>query len=50
MYSFTPTEEQQMLLDAVKRYAEGDFRVELEGKGERVRLEYLDYDWSLNEP
>lgn len=26
MYSFTPTEEQQMLLDAVKRYAEGDLR------------------------
>ena len=26
MYSFTPTEEQQMLLDAVKRYAEGDIR------------------------
>ena len=26
MYSFTPTEEQQMLLDAVKRYAEGNIR------------------------
>ena len=26
MYSFTPTEEQQMLLDAVKRYADGDIR------------------------
>ncbi len=26
MYSFTPTEEQQMLLDAVRRYAEGDLR------------------------
>ncbi len=26
MYSFTPTEEQQMLLDAVKRYADGDCR------------------------
>ena len=24
MYSFTPTEEQQMLLDAVRRYAEQD--------------------------
>jgi alkylation response protein AidB-like acyl-CoA dehydrogenase len=26
MYSFTPTEEQQMLIDAIKRYAEGDLR------------------------
>ena len=26
MYSFTPTEEQQMLLDAVKRFAETDVR------------------------
>jgi alkylation response protein AidB-like acyl-CoA dehydrogenase len=26
MYSFTPTEEQQMLLDAVRRYAEQDLR------------------------
>lgn len=32
----------------VRRYAEGNFRVELEGKNERVQVEYLDYDWSLN--
>ncbi|MFN8463539.1 MAG: acyl-CoA dehydrogenase family protein [Anaerolineales bacterium] len=26
MYSFDPTEEQQMLMDAVKKYAENDLR------------------------
>ena len=26
MYSFEPTEEQQMLIDAVKRYASNDLR------------------------
>lgn len=32
----------------VKRYAEGSFRVELDGKSTPLPVEYLDYDWSLN--
>jgi len=49
MYSFTPTEEQQMLLDAVKRYAEGDIRPasrEAEEQGE-LPGELLEKGWEL---
>jgi acyl-CoA dehydrogenase len=38
MYSFTPTEEQQMLLDAVKRYAEGDLRPAAREADEKAAL------------
>ena len=31
------------------RYADGDFKKELESKKDRIRIKYLYYDWSLNE-
>jgi acyl-CoA dehydrogenase len=49
MYSFTPSEEQQMLLDAIKRYADGDLRPasrEAEEKGEIPR-NLLEKGWEL---
>jgi len=33
----------------VLRYAQGDLKVRLETVGDRVRIEHLDYDWSLND-
>lgn len=30
------------------RYAKGDLKKQLESKREKVQIEYLDYDWSLN--
>ncbi|MCB2192150.1 MAG: DUF547 domain-containing protein [Deltaproteobacteria bacterium] len=32
----------------VKKYAQDDFKRRLEGLGGQVEVEYLDYDWSLN--
>ncbi|EPR44092.1 protein of unknown function DUF547 [Desulfovibrio sp. X2] len=36
------------VLGFVRRYAQGDFRTRLIALGEKVRLRYMDYDWSLN--
>ena len=49
MYSFTPTEEQQMLLDAVKRYAEGDVRPASREAEEHAELppELVEKGWEL---
>ena len=49
MYSFTPTEEQQMLLDAVKRYAEGDIRPAYREAEEKADLppELIEKGWEL---
>lgn len=49
MYSFTPTEEQQMLLDAVKRYAEGDIRPAYREAEENAELppELIEKGWEL---
>jgi len=49
MYSFTPTEEQQMLLDAVKRYAEGDIRPASREAEESTELppELIEKGWEL---
>jgi len=49
MYSFTPTEEQQMLLDAVKRYAEGDLRPAHREAEESTELppELIEKGWEL---
>jgi len=49
MYSFTPTEEQQMLLDAVKRYAEGDIRPAYREAEEKTELppELIEKGWEL---
>ena len=33
----------------VKKYAEGDLEARLEALGDRVRISYLPYDWSLND-
>jgi hypothetical protein len=30
------------------KYAKGDLKERMEAKGEKVRVEYLDYNWSLN--
>ena len=49
MYSFTPTEEQQMLLDAVKRYAEGDIRPAAREADEKSELppDLIEKGWEL---
>ncbi len=49
MYSFTPTEEQQMLLDAVKRFAEGDARPAAREADEKASLppELIEKGWEL---
>lgn len=49
MYSFTPSEEQQMLLDAVKRYAEGDLRPAYREAEESTELppELIEKGWEL---
>jgi acyl-CoA dehydrogenase len=49
MYSFTPTEEQQMLLDAVKRYADGDLRPAAREADEIAELsqELIEKGWEL---
>ncbi len=49
MYSFTPTEEQQMLLDAVKRYADGDSRPAAREAEEKTQLppELIEKGWEL---
>jgi len=49
MYSFTPTEEQQMLLDAVKRYAEGDMRPAAREADEKSELptDLIEKGWEL---
>ena len=49
MYSFTPSEEQQMLLDAVKRYAEGDIRPAYREAEESSELppELIEKGWEL---
>jgi acyl-CoA dehydrogenase len=49
MYSFTPTEEQQMLLDAVKRYAEQDIRPAAREADEKSKLPpvLIEKGWEL---
>jgi acyl-CoA dehydrogenase len=49
MYSFTPTEEQQMLLDAVKRYADGDSRPAAREAEEHGQLpaQLIEKGWEL---
>lgn len=49
MYSFTPTEEQQMLLDAVKRYADGDSRPAAREAEEQGQLpsQLIEKGWEL---
>jgi alkylation response protein AidB-like acyl-CoA dehydrogenase len=49
MYSFTPTEEQQMLIDAVKRYAEGNVRPAAREADEKATLppELIEKGWEL---
>lgn len=32
----------------VKKYARGELKKKLDALGDKVRIEYLDYDWSLN--
>ena len=38
MYSFDPTEEQQMLIDAIKRYAINDLRAKMRDADEENLL------------
>jgi hypothetical protein len=33
----------------ILKYAEGDLKDQLEAHKEKIRVKYLDYDWSLNE-
>jgi len=49
MYSFTPTEEQQMLLDAVERYAEQDLRPAAREADEQAELtpRLIEKGWEL---
>ncbi len=49
MYSFTPTEEQQMLLDAVKRYAETNLRPAAREADEKAALPaaLIEKGWEL---
>jgi alkylation response protein AidB-like acyl-CoA dehydrogenase len=49
MYSFTPTEEQQMLLDAVKRYADQDVRPAAREADEKSELpaDLIEKGWEL---
>jgi alkylation response protein AidB-like acyl-CoA dehydrogenase len=49
MYSFTPSEEQQMLLDALKRFAEGDSRPAAREAEEEAQLppELVEKGWEL---
>ncbi len=49
MYSFTPTEEQQMLLDAVKRYADQDMRPAAREADEKSELprDLIEKGWEL---
>jgi alkylation response protein AidB-like acyl-CoA dehydrogenase len=49
MYSFTPTEEQQMLLDAVKRFADGDLRPAAREADEKetIPLDLIEKGWEL---
>ena len=35
-------------LSFVLKYAEGDFKKELEARKDQIKVKYLDYDWSLN--
>jgi hypothetical protein len=30
------------------KYAEGDLKEQLDVRGDRTRIDYIDYDWSLN--
>lgn len=36
-------------LGFVLKYAEGEFKEQLEARKDEIEVEYLDYDWSLNE-
>ncbi|NOQ40779.1 MAG: acyl-CoA dehydrogenase [Anaerolineales bacterium] len=49
MYSFTPTEEQQMLLDAVRRYADQDMRPAAREADEKSELpqDLIEKGWEL---
>ncbi|MDZ7845131.1 MAG: acyl-CoA dehydrogenase family protein [Anaerolineales bacterium] len=49
MYSFTPTEEQQMLIDAVGRYAENDLRPAAREADEEAQLsrKLIEKGWEL---
>jgi alkylation response protein AidB-like acyl-CoA dehydrogenase len=49
MYSFTPTEEQQMLIDAVKRFAEQDLRPAAREADEQSQLpgDLVEKGWEL---
>jgi hypothetical protein len=31
-----------------RKYAEGSLKKELDAKGDRIKVKYLDYDWTLN--
>lgn len=35
-------------LNFVLKFAEGDFKKQLEAKKDQIKIKYLDYDWSLN--
>lgn len=49
MYSFTPSEEQQMLLDAIKRYADQDVRPQAREADEQAELSsaLIETGWEL---
>src|SRR5512137_1455291 len=49
MYSFDPTEEQQMLIDAIKRYAINDLRVKMRDAEEETLLpeKLIQKGWEL---
>ena len=32
----------------IRSYAQGEFKKQLEKRKDRIRVKYLDYDWSLN--
>lgn len=49
MYSFDPTEEQQMLIDAIQRYAANDLRLKMRDADEEVSLpnKLIQKGWEL---
>ena len=49
MFSFEPTDEQQMLIDAIKRYAESDLRAKAHDADEEGQLppDLVERGWEL---
>ena len=49
MYSFEPTEEQRMLIDAINRYADSDLRAKAHDADEESQLpaDLIEKGWEL---